>query len=372
MSVSKFIRLLADRMLRMPLPAGISDGGSAKPISRVIIFGKFPNPTYDYYFAARMVAANMPTFELVDVRDFSPQTDPFGAFIIIIRYGSLSLSRWIRRNRAVLSGVVVFVDDDIAAAVTSPAAGWRYRYRLMLQSIFPLRFLDGKIDEVWVSTEVLARRLSYTAPRLLTPAPCLEANMIQGRLIPGEESPTTTIAYHATAIHSEEHRFLVPIIASVLQARASVRFEVVATGKSAALWARLDSERVNVIKPLPWDKYLLRQTKKKIDIMVVPVAPSRLNECRADTKRIDVARVGAAAVFSECDAFNPAERDEIFLPYRRDEWVKCLIELIDDNEMRKATAESTRTRVEKMARQGALGISLIRQRVDQAGNQRRS
>jgi len=176
-----------------------------------------------------------------------------------------------------------------------------------------------------------------------------------------EVSPAVLIAYHATAIHSEEHHFLLTIIKSVLAMRPSVHFEVVATGKSAEMWLELACDRITVKAPLAWEDYL-RSQNKRIDIMVVPVAPSRLNDCRADTKRIDVARVGAAAVMSDCPAFVPGEPGEILLTYEEPIWVQRLIDLIDDPEARKVAAIATRLRVREMAQQATSGIAQIKER----------
>lgn len=331
------------------------------PVTRVLVFGRFPNPTFDYYFAARLAAPGMPKFELIDVREFDPAIEASGAFVIIVRYASFAVTRWIKKNRAVLSGVAIFVDDDIAAAITAPQATLRYRYRLLSYSILPLRALNGLFDEFWVSTNTLIQRLSYANPRLLEPAPEIENLRPLWPGHPSEDPCAILIAYHATAIHFEEHEFLIPIVTSVLEARPSVRFEVVASGKTADVWLELGCERITVKAPLPWGRYL-RSQDKRIDIMVVPVAPSRLNDCRAETKRIDIARVGAAALLSECPAFTPAAEGEILLPYKQSDWVHSLIELIDNKQARQAAAAATRRRVEAIAQKALLGIPAISSR----------
>lgn len=348
-------------MLRLPVPSNEQVGGDARSISRVLVFGKFPNPTFDYYFAARLAAQGMPAFELIDIRNFNPEIEPQGAFVIVVRYASFTVTRWIKKNRNALAGVAVFVDDDIAAAIMTPQASWRYRYRLLRQSILPLRFLDRLIDELWVSTGFLARRLSYAKPCVMGPAPDIQALPLLTSPPPPDTSSAIMIAYHATAIHSDEHHFLVNVMKSVLINRPSVLFEVVATGRSAEMWLELASDRIMVKSPLGWEDYL-RSQDKQIDIMVVPVAPTRLNESRAETKRIDIARVGAAAVMSHCPAFIPGEPGEILLPYEESVWAQNLIDLIDDAQARKLAATATQRRVQKLAEQAASGIVQIKKR----------
>lgn len=328
-------------------------------MSRIIVIGKFPNPTFDYYFAARLAMPGTPPVELVDIRDKAPPLEAEGSLVIIIRYTSIAISRWIRRNKRLLAAVVLFVDDDIAGAIISSEATRGYRYRLLRQSIIPLNVLIGSIDELWVSTEILKKRLAYASPRLLPPAPG------RGAIVPTVPSSyclgdpeTVTIAYHATAIHMQEHNFLMPVIEAVLKARPSVVFEVVSNAQNASRWRKLDDKRVIIKPPLGWHDYLKEQTKQ-IDIMLVPVAPSQLNECRADTKRIDVVRVNAAALLSDCTAFRPAEEGERLLPYERDVWISHILSLVDDRNVRERLAASTRRRVTAMHQQAINGLPLI-------------
>lgn len=358
----RWIGRLCSRVLRLPRPRNPFATDEIRAVSRIIVIGKFPNPTFDYYFASRLAMPGTPSVEIVDIRDISHPIEANGAMVIIIRYTSIALSRWIRRNKRQLAAVVLFVDDDIAEAIISSETPSGYRHRLLRQSIFPLKLLIGSVDEIWVSTETLKRRLAYATPRLLPPAP--QASAISPAVPPSHHSgkpETVTIAYHATAIHMEEHDFLIPVIAAVLKERPLVKFEVVSDGQTADRWKDLDNHRVIIKPPLAWHSYLKDQTKQ-IAIMLVPVAPSKLNECRADTKRIDVVRVNAAALFSDCSAFRPAEEGERLLPYDRAIWHRHILSLIDNEDERASLAAATRRRVLAMHQRAADGLPLISRR----------
>lgn len=357
--IQGWIERACKRALRLPRPRNPFTAGEVRDVSRIIVIGKFPNPTFDYYFAARLAVPGTPPVELIDIRDTAPALEAEGSMVIIIRYTSIALSRWIRRNKHQLAAVVLFVDDDIAGAIISSEASRGYRHRLLKQSILPLKLLIGSLDELWVSTETLKQRLTYAAPRLLPPAP--EISAISPSVLPSHHSSkpkTVTIAYHATAIHMEEHNFLMPVIAAVLKARQSAVFEVISNGQNAEKWKKLDSDRVIIKPPLSWHSYLSAQTKQ-IDIMLVPVAPSQLNDCRADTKRIDIVRVNAAALFSDCSAFRPAEEGECLLPYKSNIWISHILSLIDDEDARTTLAAATRRRVEAMNQRAVDGLPLI-------------
>jgi hypothetical protein len=347
--------------LRLPVPQNGGDlrGPSPKHTNRILVFGKFPNPTFDYYFAARLKAPGMPAFKLVDVRNFESDTvEADGSFVIIVRYSSFAASKWLIKHSDALSGIAVFLDDDVAAAIASPEATLGYRYRLLRDCVLPLRMLDQLVSDVWVSTKPLAARLQYSRPLIVPPAPddaVLRSAPLRDLARAGG---SVSIAYHATAIHSAEHEFLLPVVAKVLQSRLSVTFEVFANGRSASLWSSLGSERVSIKPQLPWQDYLREQTKP-IDIMLVPVAPSRLNDCRADTKRIDTVRVGAAAVLSDCPAYRPGEEGEILLPYDQARWTQKIIELVDSPEARANAANASAQRVRCMVQRAQQGIPFI-------------
>lgn len=352
--MARFPLSLLNDWLKLPRPRQRAALRLPRDAARILVVGKFPNPTFDYYFLARLAAPGMPPHECVDFRRFDPSTfDADNVYVIIVRYASKAVTDWIRKNRQTLAGVAVFVDDDMAGLVLGHEASIAYRYRLLSQSLFPLRRLDGVIDELWVSTPVLAERLRYAKPLVLPPAPEMEAG-VAGPI--GATSGSVTIAYHATAIHVEEHRFLVPVIRAVLSARAHARFEVVAEGRTAQLWLATGLDRLTICQPLPWPDYLRESRRRQIDIMIVPVAPGEVNDCRAETKRIDIARAGAAAVLSDCPAFRPSGEGEILLAYHPDLWTEQLIELVDDPRLRAETAAATRRQVEKMAARALVGI----------------
>jgi hypothetical protein len=319
-------------------------------INRIIVFARLPNPTFDYYFAARLSAANMPPFEVVDIRRIAEvDLDAQGAFVIICRYASPSLLAWLEKSASLVSGVGLFVDDDMAAIVTGNEATLRYRAMLLFRGLLPLRRLNKFLDVIWVSTSVLADRLGEDQCRVLPPAPPASLwKELEGRPHIRAKPNEITIAYHATAIHVDEHRFLRPIIEYVLRERPNARFEVFVGKKTIRLWSGID--RVKIRTAMSWPDYLAEGAISKIDIMLVPLAPSRVNDCRAGTKRIDVARFGAAGIFSASEAYGTENTlGELILPYDPVQWCQALLNLIDNESARMQAAEATLARVTEMS-----------------------
>lgn len=357
----RLARWIERKLPRPRLRPGAS-GRPRRPVKRIIVLGRMPNPTFDYYFAARLDAPGMPPSQAVDIRHGNlADLDAEGAFIIICRYASPKVLTWLEQNADQLSGVGLFVDDDIPAVVTGRDASLRYRLVLCFRALWPLLRLSRHLDIVWASTPHLASTLQLEEAQVLPPAP---PERLRGPrrdepdFVKNSASDQVLIAYHATGVHLEEHRFLRPIIEEVLGRRPQVQFEVFADGRAASIWQGLN--RVSIRRPLPWAVYLADADDHRIDIMLVPLAPSRVNDSRAPTKRVDVARYGAAGVFSEGFAYGPSECDgELRLPYDRETWREVLLELIDDRVLSAKAAARIRQTVLQMTSNAKLGLKML-------------
>lgn len=348
------------RRLPRPLLRASATGSPRAPVQSVIFFGRMPNPTYDYYFCARLQADGMPPFRVVDIRDPSLMTlTAKGVFAIVCRYATPTLLDWIEKNAEVLSGVGLFLDDDIPAVVTGRDASFAYRLSLVTRALIPLRRLNRHIDVVWVSTTELASRLHGVDAKVLPPSPAGASWKLPGTRPRNLSGERLRLAYHATGVHLEEHLFLRPIVESVLRDRPNVDFEVFADSRAQRVWKGID--RVLLREPLPWDVYLADARTHQIDVMLVPLARSYVNESRAPTKRIDVARYGAAGIFSEGEVYGLGARAaELLLPARPDEWRSAIIKLIDDPTARNTFAKETESAVLKMMTAAATGIEIIK------------
>lgn len=345
---------------RLPQPR-LREGATGRPrrtVKKIIVFGRIPNPTFDYYLAARLDAPDMPPYEVADIRGReTPTLDADGAFVIICRYASPSVLRWIESNAERLSGVGLFLDDDIPAVVTGKDADFFYRLFLWYRALWPLRRLNRYLDIVWASTPHLASRLRQARAVVLPPAPpkALWSNAHDDVVVYDRPEGEVLIAYHATGVHLEEHRFLRPIVAEVLRGRPQARFEVFADRRARAIWQGLD--RVQIREPMPWIEYLADANDRRIDIMLVPLAPSHVNDSRAPTKRIDVARYQAAGIFSTGAAYGHASSGaELRLSYDPSSWLESILQLVDDVEGRDTAAIATHKAVLQMGLAADTGL----------------
>lgn len=351
-------KLELTRMLPSPTLREGASGAARRPVKRIILFGRHPSPTSDYYFRARLTAAGMPSYVLVDIRDEDfTALDPDGAFVVFCRYASASSLRWLEESIDRLAGVGLFLDDDIPAVIASSESSLPYKVSLFINALWPLRRLNRHLDIVWASTPDLARQLIAARPRVLPPAPSRDMWHTSLQSSRPSNNRSLLIAYHATGIHVAEHYFLRPVIEDVLSARPNVLFEVFANGKTSHLWRNMD--RVKLRKAVSWPQYLEESATRKIDIMLVPLISSKINNSRSSTKRIDIVRMGAAGIFSVSKAYGAEDcSGEIRIPTERGLWRQAILDLIDNPRQRASAADATRVIVQKMTEEAEKGLHL--------------
>ncbi|MDR6818097.1 hypothetical protein J2X76_003274 [Neorhizobium sp. 2083] len=328
-----------------------------REVKTIILCGRHPNPTMDYYFTARLMAPGMPPHHILDIDapNFD-NLDPNGAFVIVCRYASPSVLSWIESSAEQLAGLGLFLDDDISAVIASRESSLSYKASLLARGILPLFRLNGRLDIIWASTPSLAQSLRYASARILPPAPPKHLwDVLKEDGMTERDPKRILMGYHASGIHIQEHFFLQPIIQDVLTLRPDVRFEVFTDKKTEHLWREMD--RVQIRRQLPWKAYLDESAARRIDIMLVPLSPSHINNCRAPTKRVDVARLGAAGIFSVSEAYGDQdESGEIRIAYNADVWRETILLLVDDPCRRSNAAAATRTLVEQMSQEAEAGL----------------
>jgi hypothetical protein len=330
-------------------------GQLRRPVERVIVIARLPNPTFDYYFAARIAAPGQPPAVVASTSDFDGRSlNPDGAFVVFCRYATLPVLSWIRRHRDRLAGVALFLDDDIPAMVADPEQDIGYRLYLFRLAIAPLPLLNRELDLVYASTEPLRRRLAPVRPLLLPPAP--GPAMFEVARPPRSDGPVR-IVFHAHSSHRGEHGFLRPVIEAVLRARPQVTVEVAAYLGLRTIWQ--DVTGVTVVDQIDWPGHLARTRAQSADIALIPLEDGPANAVRSDTKRIDVARLGAAGIFAASAPYGAASTvDELILPQDPVLWRDTLIRLIDDPGERARRAEATLERVRAMAARADAGLPI--------------
>ncbi|WP_075216446.1 hypothetical protein [Mongoliimonas terrestris] len=349
---------MLDALLRAVLPyprrrAGPPHDGSATrvPVTRVLVTGSFPNPTFDYFLKARLAGLGLPVI-LADRRAPWPAAagDGAGTAVIVCRYPHPALAAYVRQNRPRLAGCALLIDDDVHAIVADGTARARYRVRMLRQALLPWQALSGEFDRLFAANAVLRARIGADA-EVLGPLP----DPADATPRPRAPGGAVRMVFHATDIHAGEHAFLIPVVDRVLRALPALSMEVVAGDAVAKAWAGLP--RTTVVPPLSWPAFRDHTYETGADIALVPLLPTAVNRARTATKKIDVARLGAAGLFARSDAYGDGtDTGEWMLGPSADAWHDAILALASDPARRTALAAATRRAV---ARFGEGGPSLL-------------
>ncbi|WP_333900328.1 hypothetical protein [Agrobacterium pusense] len=322
--------------------------GRRSPIRRLLVLSNGPNPTFTYYLAERLKYTPF----IADVRGISDgltDIDPGGLFVILCRYVGLRQLFWLFRNRKALAGISLLIDDDIAATVVSKGGTLTYKAYLTALGIAPLVLLNHILSEIWVSTPVLAKRLGRNkanSPIILPPYPAKEAYTCA---CARKDDQKLVMAFHATGNHDMEHEFLVPIVREALTECPNLHFEVVVSGaRLKQLWmgAGLPQDRLELKPSMNWKQYLYDTKRRRVDIMLVPLLQNQMNDARSNTKRFDVARIGAAAIFSRGQVYGLSKsRDEILVDNNHQAWADAILSLAGNAELRHRVRDATQAAI---------------------------
>lgn len=330
------------------------DGAYARSL---VVFTKGANPTFSYYVAERLrrLKSEIPIkIHNIDDKDLST-IDPEGAFVIICRYLRHAQINWIKRHGARLAGVGLLIDDDVRNLVVRSDAGLLYRTRLIRFHLWALSRINSQLDIIWASTPALADTLADTGcfTTVLSPLPGIECTTRDE--VRSAERPLV-ISFQATSIHSAEHLFLRPIVSDILSRYPEVVFEVSADSKNEKIWRdiTLHQSRIRIRPTIGWTEFLETTRQESVDIALVPLVSNLTNRVRSDTKRIDVARLGAAAVFSDVEAY--ARRrviGEVLVQNNVENWISAIEGLITSPQRRAVARQATMDAVAKMRNETA-------------------
>jgi len=349
--------------LPKPVARRARDFDASAEIRRLLVLSKPGNPSFSYYIEDRLRDLAVPA----EIRSFDARLDdldPHGTFVILCRYIKPRQLLWLRRHRRHLSGIGLFIDDDIAAMVAANDGPLDYRAYLFGMGVLPLPLLNGLLTHLWTSTETLAKALAQDGltASVLAPRPGRE----QYRPAVPQDAATSAVhmVFHATGAHFSEHRFLIPIVTDMLARHRQLSFEVIAEGPPTRWWNDVpaEPERLHVAPPLRWPDYFQRTASKPADIALVPLLPGKTNDRRSDTKRIDVSRMQAAAIYADCEIYRRcAMPGEIFADHSPEAWRTEIDRLVADpllrQQARKATMASMTT-MREAAQPGFPGLDL--------------
>ena len=279
-----------------------------------------PNPTLDFYFAARSHDHDIHWDEEPSQLEFDA-TDT----LIFIRYINSKWRRYLQRLAVTKRPVIVFfMDDDVLDTSIHKGLPFRYQWKLYKYAARHTKWLKTVGAQLWVSTPWLMQKYHDWNPTYVPP-----------------QSPYTnttehyTIFYHGSASHEAEIQWLVPVIEHVLKLKPNLNFEIIGAKKIRKLFKNTD--RVHVLHPMSWYSYRSLISSSHRCIGLAPLLDTPFNQARSVTKVFDITHAGAVGIYTNHFVYSSIiehRSNGYLLPMDKEIWVNSIIELTENETMR--------------------------------------
>jgi hypothetical protein len=279
------------------------------------------SPSLDYYLQNirdRATGAEMHLIESGRLADESLSISA-GSWLVVVRHAQNSWIKWLARRRENFARVTWFLDDDVARAASERTLPRLYAWRTFLRYFLVQRKLHELATDMAFSTTELAARY---------PEKPSEIWLARQVAAPSGLSPMTYF-YHGTAAHRAELRWLVPIVAEVQRRVPAAWFEVFADRKAREFFRGIP--RVRCIYPMAWPDYLAYTATFRAEVGLAPLLDTPFNRARAPVKFFDIARTGAAGIYSAGPTYGNKIRDGLnglLLPNDPQQWTEAIVHLL--------------------------------------------
>jgi hypothetical protein len=274
---------------------------------RCILLRPDHSPTDDLYVTAAMELIGRRhgwSYSIIDLRDPVPLDDPQairpGDFVVVSRYIT---EPWFQRL-AKLQGrirIAYLMDDDVAAAIDTPALRMLYRQRMDEVALLDFQAMLRLADHVVVTSENLLRTYNSPKTRMLHP-PCLRFPL---DMVHQDMRRPIRFAYHGTDGHLEDINFLAPVLGRLAQKFGSrIEVEIFTSFR----WPTTLSN-IRFVKPKPWADYVAHAARHPAHVAVVPLLFTPYNAGKSIIKVHDTTSLGAVGVYSRTDPYTGVVRD---------------------------------------------------------------
>jgi hypothetical protein len=295
-------------------------------------------PSTDYFVLPQVARFGVPV-SVVDSAGPAPEEGVLapGTLVVFVRYVDPQWARAVAAMRSELSGVVLFMDDDLLDWNALSGLPLRYRYKIWRMSLRRKTWLREMDAKLWVGNDYLARKYQGLEPMVVAPAPGRDVLVSR---------PTVRIFYHGTASHSAEIRWLAPIIQEVQERCDHTFFEIFGGADVYRLYRTIP--RTAVLHPMSWPNYRAYTSMGGLHIGLAPLLPGRFAAARSSTKFLDFVRCGAVGIYSNVVPYAGFVRsgvDGLLIDNDPDLWVEAMLRLVQDRETRAKMAKAAMERI---------------------------
>jgi hypothetical protein len=262
--------------------------------------------------------------------------------IVAVRYLPRPWLKPLAGLRAGGARLALLLDDDLLdpAAMRPLPRDYRRRLWQRIGRLGPR--LPELVDQIWVTSELLALKYAHLGTRLLPLHP--HPDLLSG-------GPRLQLAYLGTSVHEAEFAWLLPLLEQLQRRHRHTHVELFGDLEINRRFRQLP--RVRILHPMRWSNFLAETGAGRIDILLTPLLASAFNAARAPVKMIDAARSGAAGLFSNRPPYLGFVRDGIdgmLLDDDQASWLAAIDRLIADPSERLRLAEAARRRALALSR----------------------
>jgi hypothetical protein len=282
------------------------------------------------------------------IRELNPKQRPnklqlkYFRSIVVVRVIPLMWLKTLTSLRRDGVHISLLLDDNLLdiGAISEQPVGYRWR---LWQGITRHRHALGLIfNELWVTTPMLAAMCKAK----------ISGQNIKVKLMPLQPLRSTIetrkvfrIAYLGTASHRIELLWMHSLLHRLQAERSDCLIELVLSPYWRQHYKSLP--RARYYYPMDWKTYLLDTGNREVDLLLVPLLPSRFNLGRSPTKFFEAARLRAAGLYSLRSPYGDYVRhgvDGLLLPDSEDTWLESIIELLRSPDRISQLAASCRER----------------------------
>lgn len=302
-------------------PTPVRPGQTRAYYSHALVLAPSPSPTLDYYFSH--VTDKVPSRSIETCYASGPCAQRLkiqpGTWVVIFRHAHPSWLHMILSGREKLSRLTWFLDDDIPAMLRQRSLPALYVWKSVVRYLRVKALLAGRGTDYAFSTAELASRFPNVPREVWVPRRVDSA---------AREFPVLYF-YHATSSHHAELAWLAPIVGEVQRRVPNAWFEVFADRSGREIFRSV--QRTRCIHPMAWADFLRYTSTFKADVGLAPLLDTVFNRARAPVKFFDIARTGAAGIFSESRTFAGTVRNGVnglLVPNDPGRWVEAIIRLL--------------------------------------------
>ena len=242
---------------------------------------------------------------------------------------------------------VIYEIDDLLFAL--PEEHPEKQLGAYTDSLMPMLLAVAEADLVTVTTEPLRRALSQFNQNIAVLPNYLDDNLWTMKP-PGSgrgKGEALILGYMGSNSHKPDLELISPVLVELLK-RYPGQLQIRIWGTEPPQILRNYPQVKWVPAPSNNYKEFVRYFQtQRADIVVAPLADNLFNRCKSALKFFEYSALGAAGVYSRIAPYTEVitQGHDGLLASTREEWLQCLIQLIENDELRQTLAENAQTTI---------------------------